>query len=58
MPGLRETLGHKDLLVRKVHKAFRVWPVFKVLPVLKAPKDHRARPVRRVTMDKRAKLRP
>jgi hypothetical protein len=38
MPGLRETLGHKDLLVRKVHKAFRVWPVFKVLPVLKAPR--------------------
>jgi len=54
-PGLRVTRGHKDLPVRKVPKAFRVWQVFKVPRVLKAPKDLRARRVRR---EIRAKLQP
>ena len=57
-PDLRAILDRKDLQVRKVRRAFRVWQVFKVLPVHKAPKDLRARPVRRVTKEIRAKLQP
>ena len=54
--GLRETLDHKDPPVRRVLKAFKVSRVFRVLPVLQAPRDLRARPVRRVTKEKKAKL--
>jgi hypothetical protein len=57
-PGLRETPDHKDPQARRVLKASRVSRVFRVLPVLKAPRDLRARPVRRVTKERKAKLQP
>ena len=48
----------KDPPARKVLKAFRASQAFKVLRVLKVPKGPRALLVRRVTKERRVKLRP
>ena len=57
-PDPRVTRERRVPQVHREPKASKVSQVFRDLQVLKAPKDLRAHPARRVTKERRAKLQP